>query len=239
MKPLDLNGAVIDSFSYDAPGQPDADFHALCDADTPLVLVFFPNIGHPISRVYLTRYKNTLSQLTAGRLACVVRTPAKVAEEKLPAGYPLYFICDPDADIYDSLAVQTTTSRMRWSMEAARIFREAKKQGFVLDKKAPQILPLTLVLGRGGKVLFYHYGESLTDLPEDCRAIQRICEKLALPETQRPPVQAVCPQSPAAAQVPAAPAQEPENQPENDTAANLDETQQLDLTGWLDHTENG
>ena len=224
MKPLDLNGAVIDSFLYDAPGRPDADFHALCEGEKPLVLVFFSNIGHPISRAFLTRYKETLSQLTAGRLACVVRTPAHVAEEKLPAGYPLYFICDPDGDIYDALAVQTTTSRFAWSLTAVRIFREAKKKGFVLDKKAPQTLPLTLVLGPGGKVLFYHYGESLTDMPEDCGAIQRICEKLAPKDRQ--PALAVCPAAPEA-QTAAAAA----------PAENLDETQQLDLKGWFSPEE--
>ena len=47
------------------------------------------------------------------------------------------------------------------------------------DSSAPQILPLTLVVGHLGKVLFTHSGRSQTDLPEDCTAIREIAREVA------------------------------------------------------------
>ena len=49
-----------------------------------------------------------------------------------------------------------------------------KRQGYHYDTKAPQLLPLTLVVGHLGKILFTHSGRSQTDLPEDCAAISEI-----------------------------------------------------------------
>ena len=45
-------------------------------------------------------------------------------------------------------------------------------------RNAPQILPLTLVVGHMGKILFTHSGRSQTDLPEDCAAIREIVARL-------------------------------------------------------------
>ncbi len=178
MKPNDLTGAVIDRFAYDTPDQAQADFYALCDSDKPLVMVFLPNFGHPISRVYLTRYVDTLSKLVSGRLACVVRSEPNNIAAKLDSKYPFSLICDAGGVLYEYFGVQTTTSRMTWSFAALRIFREAKKQGYQMDKNTEQLLPLTLVVGRGGKILFSHYGTSLTDLPEDCSAMEHVCSKI-------------------------------------------------------------
>ncbi len=178
MKPNDLTGAVIDRFAYDTPDQAQADFYALCDSDKPLVMVFLPNFGHPISRVYLTRYMDTLSELVSGRLACVVRSEPNNIAAKLDSKYPFPLICDAGGVLYEYFGVQTTTSRMTWSFAALRIFREAKKQGYQMDKNTEQLLPLTLVVGCGGKILFSHYGTSLTDLPEDCSAMEHVCSKI-------------------------------------------------------------
>ena len=214
MKPKDLTGTVIDRFTYDTPDQAQADFYALCDADTPLILVFLANFGHPISRVYLTRYMDSLSQLTSGRLACVVRSDPQNIAAKLDTPCPFPLICDAAGALYEYFHVQSTGSRMAWSFTAARIFREAKKQGYQPEKNAAQLLPLTLVVGRDGKVLFSHYGESLTDLPEDCAAMEQVCSRLIV----RPAVQ------PEAAPVPEGEAQAaPETEPE--TEAPAEETQ--------------
>lgn len=45
--------------------------------------------------------------------------------------------------------------------------------------------PLTLILDRDGTVLFCHYGASLTDVPEDCAAIQSLLEELELTPEHR------------------------------------------------------
>ena len=64
--------------------------------------------------------------------------------------------------------------------------REAKKQGYQPVKGAEQQLPLTLILDRDGTVLFCHYGASLTDVPEDCAAIQSLLEEMELTPGQEP-----------------------------------------------------
>lgn len=252
MKPKDLTGAVIDRFFYDTPDKAQADFYELCDADQPLILVFLPNFGHPISRVYLTRYLDSLPHLVSGRLACVVRSNPENIASKLEAPYPFPLICDEAGALYEYFGVQSTSSRMAWSFTAARIFREAKKQGYQMEKGAAQLLPLTLVIGRQGKVLFSHYGESLTDLPEDCDAMERVCSRLNLPAAnacEEPEGETIL---------------EPVEQPDSDTApeqdapnlddssqqvlfpgrdvpqekiadkhSDTDHTQQIDLSGWL------
>lgn len=241
MRPEDLTGAVIDRFAYDTPTRAQADFYALCDDDRPLVMVFLPNFGHPISRVYLTRYMDSLPQLASGRLACVVRSDPHNIAAKLDKEYPFPLICDAAGVLYEYFGVQSTTSRLAWSFTAARIFREAKKQGYVQDKNTPQLLPLTLVVGRQGKVLFSHFGESVTDLPENCAAMEQVCRKLgpqsrqemevslAAEEEEEPDLTMAANQVLFAGQaVPAAPAQ---------TGADADHTQQIDLNGWADRTQ--
>ncbi|MCI2046579.1 MAG: hypothetical protein LKJ90_02535 [Faecalibacterium sp.] len=178
MKQEDLTGATIDRFCYDTPTCPQQDFYALCEDDRPLMLVFLPNYGHPISRVYLSRYADTLGSLRSGRLACVVHSDPQVIAHSLNGEYPFTLICDAGGVLYDYFNVESTTSRFSWSIEAAKIFHAAEKQGFQLEKNAPQQLPLTLAVGRGGQVLFSHYGQSLTDMPDDCSAIERVCAGL-------------------------------------------------------------
>ena len=173
-----LTGKIIPRFTYDTPTRPQADFYALCDDDRPLILVFLPNYGHPVSRVYLTNYVDTLDMLKTGRIACVVRSNPRTIAQSLNGEFPFPLICDAQGVLYDYFEVEKTTSRMSWSFAAAKIFREAKKQGYVMEKNSEQQLPLTLVVGRGGRVLFAHYGESLTDLPEDCIAMESVCRHL-------------------------------------------------------------
>lgn len=255
MKPKDLTGAVIDRFSYDTPEQAQADFYTLCDADKPLILVFLPNFGHPISRVYLTRYMDSLSNLVSGRLACVVRSNPENIASKLETPYPFPLICDEVGALYEYFGVQSTSSRMAWSFTAARIFREAIKQGYQMEKGAAQLLPLTLVVGRGGKVLFSHYGESLTDLPEDCNAMERVCSKLnltaAAPESSEeletklaePELELELEESADAPEQDAPnleassevlfPGQNVPEQEDVDKNSDTDHTQQIDLSGWL------
>ena len=122
-----------------------------------------------------------------------------------------------------------------------------------MEKGAAQLLPLTLVVGRGGKVLFSHYGESLTDLPEDCNAMERVCSKLnltaAAPEsseeletklaepeleleesTDAPEQDA--PNLEASSEV-LFPGQNVPEQEDVDKNSDTDHTQQIDLSGWL------
>lgn len=171
-----LTGTVIPRFFYDTPTASGCDFYALCEGEKPLLLVFLPNFGHPVSREYLTRYVKTLPQLQSGRLACVVRSnPQRIAEGLRGSEFPFPLICDAEGVLYDYFGVGSSSSRLDWTLEARRIFREAKKQGYVLEKGAPQQLPLTLAVGRGGQILFAHRGVSLTDLPEDCHAAEQVC----------------------------------------------------------------
>lgn len=176
-----LVGTTIPRFFYDTPTQPQADFYALCDDDQPLLLVFLPNYGHPISRAYLPRYAQTLGALHSGRLACVVRSAPATIAKSLEGEFPFPLLCDPEGTLYDHFGVQRTASRLVWSITAGRIFREAKKQGYRLEKGVDQQLPLTLAVGRGGLVLFAHYGQSLTDMPEDCAAAEKVCSRLMAP----------------------------------------------------------
>ena len=187
MKQEKLAGTVIPRFTYDTPTHPQADFYALCGDDRPLVMVFLPNYGHPISRVYLTRYCETLGSLRSARLACVVRSdPAKIAQN-LEEDYPFTLICDAQGVLYEHFHVQQTTNPFVWSVASARIFREARRLGYSAEKGTAQQLPLTLVVGREGKVLFDHYGQSLTDMPEDCAAMEKVCAHLLAAGGPLPP----------------------------------------------------
>ena len=90
-------------------------------------------------------------------------------------------MCDADGVLYDYLDIpQSASPLMTYSLEAWRILRDAKKQGFRAAKGTAYQLPLTLILDRDGTVLFCHYGASLTDVPEDCASIQSLLEELDL-----------------------------------------------------------
>lgn len=179
MKKDQLTGTVIPRFLYDTPTAPGCDFYALCAGDGPLVMVFLPNFGHPISREYLKRYLAGLDELRSGRLACVVRSaPQRIAQALNGAEFPFALICDAEGVLYDHFGVRTTRSLLDWTPEARRIFRAAKADGYRPEKGEAQLLPLTLVVDVGGEILYAHHGQSLTDLPEDCAALERVCAHL-------------------------------------------------------------
>ena len=120
----DFTGKSIPRFSYDTPTHPQVDFYALCEDKRPLVLVFLPNYGHPVSRVYLNNYIDTLDELHISRIACVVRSkPEAIAGSMNGAEFPFPLICDAQGVLYDYFGVEQTSGRLSWSFAAARIFR--------------------------------------------------------------------------------------------------------------------
>ena len=79
----------------------------------------------------------------------------------------------PTAQISPFLS-SATRGLLSWSFAAQKIYKAARDAGYHYDTKAPQLLPLTLVVGHLGQILFTHSGRSQTDLPEDCAAISEI-----------------------------------------------------------------
>ena len=111
----------------------------------------------------------------------------KLARSIGPDTLPYPLLCDAAGVLYEHLSIPTSKSTlMSYSLEGWRILREAKKQGYQPVKGAEQQLPLTLILDRDGTVLFCHYGASLTDVPEDCAAIQSLLEEMELTPGQEP-----------------------------------------------------
>ena len=111
----------------------------------------------------------------------------KLARSIGPDTLPYPLLCDAAGVLYEHLSIPTSKSTlMSYSLEGWRILREAKKQGYRPVKGAEQQLPLTLILDRDGTVLFCHYGASLTDVPEDCAAIQSLLEEMELTPGQEP-----------------------------------------------------
>ena len=181
-------GDRLPFFLYDTPYRAGNRFRALLDAQAPLVLVFMANFGHPITRTFASRYADTYTSLHDGGFALVVRSRAdKLARSIGPDTLPYPLLCDAAGVLYEHLSIPTSKSTlMSYSLEGWRILREAKKQGYQPVKGAEQQLPLTLILDRDGTVLFCHYGASLTDVPEDCAAIQSLLEEMELPPGQEP-----------------------------------------------------
>ena len=172
MKSEHLVGTNIPRFTYDTPTVPENDFYALCEGSRPLCMIFLPGFDHPVSREYITRYLKTLPALKGARLACVVRSSAKaVATATRGSEFPF---CDAPGVLYGYLGVEQTRGLLSWSFAAQKIYKAAKDAGYHYDKSAPQILPLTLVVGPMGRILFTHSGRSQTDLPEDCAAIHEV-----------------------------------------------------------------
>ena len=167
-------GDQIPRFTYDSPYQPQLPFYDLLDADTPLFVVFMRNFGHPITRHYVMEYIQDKDKLTSARLACVVRTDPHVIAGAIPEEQmPFSLICDAEGVLYRYFCIPTTKSRLKaYSMLTVKILNEAKKQGYQPPKDEELFCPLTLVVGPEGKVLFCHYGQTLTDLPENCSAIR-------------------------------------------------------------------
>ena len=175
-------GDKLPFFLYDTPYSAGNRFRDLLDRQAPLVVVFMANFGHPITRTFAGRYADTYASLHDGGFALVVRSRAdKLARSIGPDTLPYPLLCDAAGVLYEHLDIPTSKSTlMSYSLEGWRILREAKKQGYKPTKGAEQQLPLTLILDRDGTVLFCHYGASLTDVPEDCAAIQSLLEELEL-----------------------------------------------------------
>lgn len=179
MKTEHLVGTSIPRFTFDTPTTPGVDFYQLCEGDQPLVMIFLPGFDHPVTQAYLTRYLETLPRLRGVRLACVVRSsPKMVAKATKGAQFPFPLICDAPGVLYSYLGVEQARGILSWSFAAQRIYKNAKDAGYHYDSSAPQLLPLTLVVGHQGKILFTHSGRSQTDLPEDCTAIREIAHEV-------------------------------------------------------------
>ncbi|EFB76929.1 redoxin domain-containing protein [Subdoligranulum variabile] len=175
-------GDKLPFFLYDTPYSAQNRFRDLLAAKSPLVLIFMANFGHPITRTFASRYAETYGALRDGAMALVVRSRAdKLSRNIGPDTLPYPLLCDADGVLYEYLDIpQNSSTLMTYSLEGWRILREAKKQGYRAAKGTPQQLPLTLILDKDGTVLFCHYGASLTDVPEDCEAIQSLLEELEL-----------------------------------------------------------
>ena len=188
MKSEHLVGTSIPRFTFDTPTTPRNDFYSLCEGSQPLVMIFLPGFGHPVTQEYLTRYLRTLPRLREVRLACVVRSsPRMVSKATKGAEFPFPLICDEPGVLYSYLGVEQARGILSWSFAAQRIYKNAKKAGYRYDSSAPQLLPMTLVVGHQGKILFTHSGLSQTDLPEDCTAIREIAHEVVhtMAEDQR------------------------------------------------------
>ena len=175
-------GDKLPFFVYDTPYSAQNRFRDLLQRKSPLVLVFMANFGHPITRTFASRYAETYSALQDGGFALVVRSRAdKLAGSLAQDALPFPLMCDADGVLYELLDIPTRSSAwMAYSLEALQIFRQAKKQGYHTAKGKEQQMPLTLILDKNGKVLFCHYGTSMTDVPRDCEAMQNLLEELEL-----------------------------------------------------------
>ena len=171
-------GDQIPRFTYDSPYQPQLPFYDLLDADTPLFVVFMRNFGHPITRHYVMEYIQDKDKLTSARLACVVRTDPHAIAGAIPEEQmPFSLICDAEGVLYEHFCVPSTTSWFRsHSLTALRILKEARKMGYKAVEGETYQLPLTLLIDRDGTVLMAHYGQSLTDLPENCAALEKVAK---------------------------------------------------------------
>lgn len=178
-------GAKLPFFEYDTPYNGQNSFRALLAQQAPLVLVFMSNFGHPVTRTFISRYAASFAELESGGLAVVVRSRPERLTASVPEGsLPFTVLCDAEGVLYDYLDIPRRASTLTTcSLEAWSILRKAKKQGYNPPKGAPQQLPLTLILAEDGTVLFSHYGASLTDVPADCEAMEKLLQAvLDLPE---------------------------------------------------------
>ena len=143
-------------------------------------MIFLPAFDHPVTREYLTHYLKTCARLRgrpAGLRGALLGPDGGAGHPG--AEFPFPIICDAPGVLYSYLGVEQARGLRSWSFAAQRIYKTAKEQGYRYDSSAPQILPLTLVVGHLGKILFIHSGRSQTDLPEDCTAIREIAREVA------------------------------------------------------------
>lgn len=175
-------GDKIPFFQYDTPYSAQNSFRELLEHNAPLVLVFMSNFGHPVTRTFVSRYSHSRHRLTGGGFAMVVRSyPEKLAENIGPNSLPYPLLCDAEGVLYELLDIPEKSGFWRTcSLEAWRILKKARRRGYVMPAHQPQQMPLTLILDADGTVLFSHYGSSLTDVPEDCGAMQSLLAELDL-----------------------------------------------------------
>lgn len=173
-------GDVIPEFRYDTPYHPQQSFYELLEGERPVFLVFLRNFGHPLTRNYIMEYIKTADALHSARLVCVVQTKPQTIAKAIPEGaMPYQLMCDAEGVLYRFFAVPSEKSRMKcFSLKAMKIMNEAKKQGFHPQPGEAWQLPLTLLVGPAGRVLLAHYGATLTDLPEDCLAMEELAADL-------------------------------------------------------------
>lgn len=178
-------GDVIPEFRFDTPYRPQQSFYELLEGEKPVFLVFLRNFGHPLTRNYIMEYIKSAGSLRSARLVCVVQTRPQTISRAIPEGaMPYELMCDAEGVLYRFFAVPSEKSRMKcFSLKAMKIINEAKKKGFRPRPGEAWQLPLTLLVGPAGRVLLAHYGATLTDLPEDCAAMEELAADLlpALP----------------------------------------------------------
>ncbi|HJB42170.1 MAG TPA: hypothetical protein H9945_06695 [Candidatus Gemmiger avicola] len=175
-------GDRLPFFRYDTPYSAQNRFRDLLAAKAPLVLVFMNNFGHPVTRTFAERYARSFQGLHSGGFAMVVRSRAdKLARSIGPHTLPYPLLCDADGVLYDLLDIPERSGALTlYSLEAWQILRQARRNGYRPPRDATLDLPLTLILDADATVLFAHYGASLTDVPEDCHAMQALLEELDL-----------------------------------------------------------
>lgn len=179
-------GDTIPAFCYDTPHEPQKSFYELAQGEKPLIMVFLRNFGHPITRHFITQYLESMPALRSLRLVCVVQSrPEALAQSIQPGMLPFELMCDAEQALYDYFDVQKSSSILRsYSLEALKIVRSAQKEGYRPNKNEVHQLPLTLIVGPQGKVLFRYYGTTVTDLPPNCEAMEGLACELGLGQEQ-------------------------------------------------------
>ena len=141
-------------------------------------MIFLPGFDHPVTREYLTRYLKTCRGcgVCGWRVWCA--QPPRSGRATQGKEFPFPIICDAPGVLYSYLGVEQARGLLSWSFSAQRIYKSARDAGYHYDRNAPQILPMTLIVGHEGKILFTHSGRSQTDLPEDCVAIRELAREV-------------------------------------------------------------
>ncbi len=152
-----LVGTSIPRFTFDTPTRPGNDFYALCEGEQPLVMIFLPAFDHPghagISDPLPSRPAPVCG--ASGWPAWCAPRPGRWRRPPQGAEFPFPIICDAPGVLYSYLGVEQARGLRSWSFAAQRIYKTAKEQGYRYDSSAPQILPLTLVVGAPGQDLVH------------------------------------------------------------------------------------
>ncbi len=160
------------------PHHPGNDFYALCAGTEPLCMIFLPEFDHPVTREYLTRYLKTLPRLRGVRLACVVRS-APAQWRRLHRGKSFrshHLRCAGCAVQLSGGGAGTRTFELE--LFCPTHLQKCPGCRLSLRPQCSADLPMTLIVGHEGKILFTHSGRSQTDLPEDCVAIRELAREV-------------------------------------------------------------